>query len=137
MDEILRFSGAIKRDPAIDRWLDERTPELGAIARRWFTRMRQCGSGDLRELMHDGCPTACIDDAPFGYVNVFMAHVNAGFFHGAALDDPAGLLEGRGRRMRHVKLRPGGEVDAQALGALIEAAYMHLRLCLQPWRPIS
>ena len=52
----------------------------------------------------------------------------------ADLDDPAGLLEGRGRRMRHVKLRPGSEVDPRALGALIEAAYMHLRLCLEPWR---
>jgi hypothetical protein len=27
--------------------------------------MRQCG-GDVRELMHDGCPTACVDDAAFG-----------------------------------------------------------------------
>ncbi len=134
MDEILRFSGALERDAAIDTWLDERTPELGAIARHWFGRMRQCGDGDLRELMHDGCPTACVDDAPFGYVNVFTAHVNVGFFHGADLGDPAGLLEGRGRRMRHVKLRPGSEVDPGALGALIEAAYMHLRLCLEPWR---
>ena len=106
MDGLLWFSGAVKRDPSIDIWLGEQDPELGAIARRWFVQMRERGD-DVRELMHDGCPVACVGDAPFGYVNVFRAHVNVGFFLGAELDDPAGLLEGRGRRMRHVKVRPG------------------------------
>jgi hypothetical protein len=49
--------------------------------------MRQCGD-DVRELMHDGCPVACIKDAPFAYVNTFTSHVNVGFFHGAKLSDP-------------------------------------------------
>ena len=133
MNGLLRFPEAIRRDPAIDAWRDRQAPDLGAVARAWFARMRKCGP-DVRELMHDGCPTACIGAAPFGYVNVFTTHVNVGFFHGADLGDPAGLLEGRGRRMRHVQLRPGSEVDPGALGALIEAAYMHLRLCLEPWR---
>ena len=39
------------------------------------------------------------------------AYVNVGFFHGAALDDPAGLLEGTGKRMRHVKAAPGATGD--------------------------
>jgi hypothetical protein len=88
--------------------------------------MRQCGA-DVRELMHDGCPVACVEDAPFGYVNAFKAHVNVGFFQGAALDDPAGLLEGTGKRMRHVKLKPGCERDLAALGDLIDAAYANIR----------
>jgi hypothetical protein len=88
--------------------------------------MRGCGS-DVRELMHDGCPTACVGDAGFGYVNVFRAHANVGFFNGAWLQDPAGLLEGSGKRMRHVKLRPGQALDAAALGALIDAAYADMR----------
>jgi hypothetical protein len=126
MDGIFRLNGAVRRSPAIDEWLDEREPELGPIVRRWFERMRQCGD-DVRELMHDGCPTACVGDAAFAYVNVFKAHVNVGFFHGADLDDPAGLLEGTGRRMRHVKLRPGDGVDAEALSRLIDAAYADVR----------
>jgi hypothetical protein len=133
MDEILRLTGAVQRDPAIDAWLDTRIPELGAIARRWFSRMRECGD-DVRELVHDGHPTACIGDAPFAYVGVFSAHVNVGFFNGAELDDPARLLEGSGRRMRHVKLRPGADVDAAALGALIAASYQQLWMRLQPWQ---
>lgn len=122
MTAFLRFNGAVEREPAIDAWLDAQPPALGAIARTWFTRIRQCGP-DVRELMHDGCPTACVEDAAFAYVNAFRAHVNVGFFHGASLPDPVGLLEGSGRFMRHVKLRPGVVADSAALDALIAAAH--------------
>ena len=127
---MLFLSGSATRDPAIDVWLDEQVPELGAIARRWFVQMRDCGD-DVRELMHDGCPVACVGDAPFGYVGVFRAHVNVGFFFGAELPDPAGLLEGSGRRMRHVKVRPGGELDFAGLSGLIEAAYADIKSRLE------
>jgi len=100
--------------------------DLGAIAQRWFAVMRQCGD-DVRELLHDGHPTACVDDAAFAYVNAFGAHVNVGFFRGAEIADPAGLLEGTGRFMRHVKLRPGHEMDAEALTNLISVAYADIR----------
>jgi hypothetical protein len=92
--------------------------------------MRKCGA-DVRELMHDGCPVACVADAPFAYVNVFRAHVNVGFFQGASLPDPAGLLEGNGKRMRHVKLRPEAPIDEAALDALIEGAYVDMEWRLQ------
>jgi hypothetical protein len=129
MNEILRLSGAVERDPAIDVWLNSEPHELRSIARQWFARMRECGA-DVRELMHDGCPVACIEDAPFGYVNTFRSHVNVGFFNGAALKDPAGLLEGTGKRMRHVKLKPGFEIDSSALTALIHAAYLDMKVGL-------
>ena len=123
---MLWLEGAVKHDPAIDRWLNEQAPELGALAKKWFMQMRACGD-DVRELMHDECPLVCVGDAPFGYVNVFKAHVNVGFFLGAELSDPAGLLEGTGRQMRHVKVKPGAEVDAAALSALIHAAYADVK----------
>ena len=104
--ELLRFNGTVERDPAIDAWLKQREGELGAIALECFEVMRRCGD-EVREILHDGCPVACLGDVPFGYVNVFTAHVNVGFFQGAALADPARLLQGDGRFMRHVKLRPG------------------------------
>ena len=117
---------AVKREPAIDIWLNKQPPELAAIARTWFLRMRECGE-DVRELMHDGCPVACVGDAPFGYVNVFRAHVNVGFFMGAELKDPMGLLEGSGRRMRHVKVRPDDDLKCAALSALIDVAYADMK----------
>jgi hypothetical protein len=126
MDGIFRVSGALKRDPAIDRWLRDRPDELRPLAEVWFARMRQCGA-DVLEAMHDGCPVACVGDAPFGYVNAFKVHVNVGFYRGAELADPAGLLQGTGKRMRHVKLWPGRETDVAALGDLVDAAYADIR----------
>jgi hypothetical protein len=126
MSQLLRFPGAVKRDPAIEAWMTEHAGELGAIARRWFEVMRDCGD-DVRELLHDGHPTACIGDAAFAYVNAFTAHVNVGFFRGAEIADPDRLLEGTGRFMRHVKLRPERDVDATALIKLIESAYTDMK----------
>jgi hypothetical protein len=126
MKDILRLSGGVKLDPAVDSWLTDGPVELRSIAQNWFVQMRQCGD-DVRELMHDGCPVACVEDAPFGYVNSFKTHVNVGFFHGAVLEDPAGLLEGSGKRMRHAKLNPSREVNAAALNDLIDAAYLDIK----------
>jgi hypothetical protein len=124
--DFLRFNGAVERDPAIDSWMKGHAGELGAIAHRWFEVMRKSGD-EFRELLHDGCPVACLGDAPFGYVNVFTSHVNVGFFHGASLPDPARLLQGTGKFMRHVKLRPGTATNDTALNKLIEAAYSDIK----------
>ena len=121
-ERLLRFPTAVPREPAIDAWFDRRAGALADLGRPWFHFMRRCGA-DVRELLHDGHPTACVGDAAFGYVNLFTAHVNVGFFLGAHLPDPAGLLEGTGKNMRHVKLRPGTDVDQRSLAALVESAY--------------
>ncbi len=126
MNQIFRFSNSVKRDPAIDAWMKERSGGLGAIARHWFDVMRERGD-DVRELLHDGHPTACVADAAFAYVNAFTAHVNVGFFRGAELADPAGLLEGTGKYMRHVKLRPERDIDATALLKLVDTAYADMK----------
>jgi hypothetical protein len=120
---LLRFNGAVKRDPAIAAWLAARPPELQSLAKPWLTRLRNCGP-DVRELMHDGLATTCVRDVPFAYVGVFAAHVTVGFFYGASLPDPSGLLLGAGKHMRHAKLRPGAAFDESALEALVSAAYV-------------
>jgi hypothetical protein len=130
MDTIFRLPSAEKRDAVIEAWLAAPPNELSDLVRPWFAKMRACGE-DVRELMHDGCPTACVQDAPFAYVNIFRAHANVGFFYGAELMDPARLLEGSGKRMRHVKLKPGHTVDPVALTDLIDAAYLHIRALLR------
>ena len=126
MPQVLRFSGTVKRDPAIARWMNMHSDELGTIACGWFEAMRRCG-GDVREVLHDGCPTACVGSAAFAYVNAFKFHINVGFFRGAELTDPKGLLEGTGRFMRHVKLGPGRLVNAAALQKLIDTAYTDMK----------
>jgi hypothetical protein len=122
----LTFDGAIRHQPLIDKWFDARRPELAAIAREWFAEMRNCGE-DVTELLHDGHPTACVTDAAFGYVNIFTSHVNIGFFHGASLEDPAGILQGTGRFMRHVKASPETLPESKPLKALIRAAYVDIK----------
>jgi hypothetical protein len=126
MSQLFRFSSSVRRDPAIEVWMHEHSGALGAIAQRWFEVMRDCGN-DVRELLHDGHPTACVGEAAFAYVNAFTAHVNVGFFRGAEIADPEGLLEGTGKFMRHVKLRPERDVDAAALLRLIKTAYIDMK----------
>jgi hypothetical protein len=126
MSQLLRFPTSIKRDPRIEVWMQENSGELGRIAQRWFEVMCDCGE-DVRELLHDGHPTACVGDAAFACVNAFNAHVNVGFFRGAEIPDPVGLLEGTGRFMRHVKLWPERDVDATDLVKLIETAYRDIK----------
>lgn len=134
--DLFRLSVGARRDPAVERWLTDGPVELKAVAQRWFALMRRCGE-DVRELLHDGCPVACVEDAPFAYVNSFKTHVNVGFFNGASLEDPAGLLEGSGKRMRHVKLMPGREPNDGALRDLIDAAYADVKARLAAERAAS
>src|SRR5260370_38464269 len=124
--ELVRLNGAVEGGPGIDEWMKEHAGKLGTIAHHWFEVMRKCGD-EVRELSHDGCPVACLGDAPFGYVNVFTSHVNVGFFHGAALPDPARLLQATGKVMRHVKLRPGMAATAAALSRLIDTGYSDIK----------
>ena len=128
--ELFIFSDAVRHAPQIDEWLCNEPEELYAIARHWFSVFRQCGD-DVNEIMHDKCPTACVNGAAFGYVNVFTAHMNVGFFTGAFLDDPHNLLEGTGKRMRHVKIRPHVSIDSSALEELINIAYLDVKERLQ------
>ncbi len=125
MNDLLRFDGAVRRVPKIEAWFSDLAPHR-LMVRDWFERTRNCGA-DVRELFHDGCPVACVGDAPFGYVNAFKAYASIGFYYGSALADPAHLLEGEGKRMRHVKLRPGEKPNVDALNKLIAAAYHDIR----------
>ena len=124
--KLFRLKGAVEGNPAIHRWMKERPGELRDIAEKWFEVMRDCGD-EVREILHDGCPTACLGDAAFGYVNVFTSRVNVGFFQGASLPDPGRLLQGTGKFMRHVKVKPGTGETAAALSRLIEAAYADMK----------
>ncbi|MGA9421987.1 MAG: DUF1801 domain-containing protein [Rhodanobacteraceae bacterium] len=130
MSRFLRFPSAVERDPSIEVWMREHAGPLGTIAQRWFEVMRGCGD-DVRELLHDGHPTACVGDAAFGYVNAFRDHVNVGFFRGAELPDANRSMEGTGRFMRHVKLRPAQKIDVATLQELVHIAYVDMKRRLE------
>ena len=120
------LDGAQRLDPNVERWFADPNNRFRGVARQWFDEMRSCGE-DVTELLHDGHPTACVDGIALGYVNAFSSHVNVGFFLGAALDDPAKLLKGTGKFMRHVKVQPGASLNEVALKAMIASAYADLK----------
>lgn len=126
MDAFFRFPTAVKHEPEIDEWIDFQSDALRPLAKKWVEFIRARGK-DVRELMHDGAATACVGDAAFAYVAIFKSHVNVGLFFGALLPDPHTVLEGTGKRGRHVKVRPGEAVNERALEALIKAAYAHAK----------
>lgn len=130
MSRLFRLNDVSNNDPEVQNWLDSCAGELGVLARYWFEKLRQCGV-DVNEALHDGHPTACVKDVAFAYVNAFTLHVNLGFFHGAELPDPHEILQGSGKLMRHVKLRPGEAQHDEAISNLIEAAYQDLQNRLQ------
>ena len=87
---------------------------------------------ELRRVVDDAAPEATgtikwaqpvwESDGPFAYVKAFGRSVNIGFWRGVQLDDPAGILEGDGDRMKHVTLREGDAVPADALGGFVRQA---------------
>ena len=130
MKGLFIFSNARRNDPEVAQWMQAHDDELGAIANHWFDVIRSCGD-NVTEIMHDGYPTACVGQAAFAYVGAFKAHVNVGFFRGAELADPHGLMEGTGKLMRHVKLRPDKAIDETALTALIKQSWTDMQQRLQ------
>ena len=130
MTKLFTLPGGLRRDPEVEAWFLDREGRFAEITRSWFDIIRDCGD-DVRELLHDGHPTACVDEAAFAYVDSFSEHVNVGFFSGAELSDPDGLLEGSGKFMRHVKVRPDENVDALALEILINTAYLDIKESLK------
>lgn len=130
MDPVFHFPAASEADARVAQWFAEADP-LRVLLLPWHAAARACGP-DTRELLHDGRPTICAGDAAFLYLDAYSAHGAIGFFFGAELADPAGLLEGSGKRMRHVKLRPGRMPDKARLAALIEAAYCDVSRRISP-----
>jgi hypothetical protein len=59
---------------------------------------------------------------PLCYIMAHEANVNLGFWQGAELEDPEGLLQGTGKKMRHIKLKGMEAVDSQQLSALVRQA---------------
>ena len=56
------------------------------------------------------------------YIAPQKEYANLGFYYGAVLPDPEGLLEGTGKNLRHVKVREAVEVSGPALRQLVQLA---------------
>lgn len=73
----------------------------------------------------------------YAYIAVYAAHVNLGFYHGAALVDRAGLLKGTGKRLRHLSFRDVAATRSPYVAALLRAAIAERRRNARPARAPS
>ncbi len=121
-----RYRGTVRRDPAIDAYVRSDRGALGDIVARLVAMVRSAVPGHDELAVH-GSPHFCIDGEPFCYVVGYKKHVNLGFCDGTRIADPDGLLEGAGKTMRHVKLRPGSTVPGAALSRMIRESARLIR----------
>jgi hypothetical protein len=104
--------------------VDEYVASLDGWRRAAATVLRQLAreaAPDARESIKWGQPVYELN-GPFAWMKAFKSTVNFGFWRGADLTDPQGLLEGEGDRMRHIKVREGAPPPVEELRRLIGEA---------------
>ena len=86
----------------------------------------------LRQLILDACPEL-EESIKWGnpvfeksgkvcYLAATKSYVSLGFFNGAALSDPDGVIEGTGKTIRHIKVRSPGDIQAQRVISWVREA---------------
>jgi hypothetical protein len=123
----IRYRGKTRRrDPAIDSYAASKKGRLGDTIVRLVSLVRAAVPSHDELVVH-GAPWFCIDGEPFCYLVGYTKHVNLGFCEGTRLEDPDGLLEGRGKQMRHVKLLPDKAIPVSALERLVAQSASRVR----------
>jgi hypothetical protein len=122
----MRYKGTVPRDPRIDAYARSVPGPMGTTIARLTALVRRTVPSHDEALVH-GSPWFCIGGMPFCYLVGHSKHVNLGFCDGVALPDPEGLLEGTGKTMRHVKVRPEKGAPLTALSQLIASSARRVR----------
>ena len=106
---------------SFDDYLDAQSPENQAIIRA-LRRFVSRTAPRLIEAVKWGNGCWVGKNGPVAYVYSDTDSVQFGFFHGSALKDPKGLLEGKGQYVRHIKVRDRSAIDERAFAALLRQA---------------
>lgn len=112
----------------LDQLIGEFLPEVGQVARDALARLERRLPG-AAVLVYDAYNALAIGLSADGgrrglflHLPVYPRWVNLGFNAGAGLDDPMGLLVGKGSSVRHLRLAAGADVDRPEIAALVEQA---------------
>jgi hypothetical protein len=105
----------------VDLYVDAKPAELRDVAEKLRKLVKKTVKGTKESVNPWKIPTF-ESNGPMCFFMVGKYHVTFGFMRGTSLPDPAGLLEGTGKNLRHVKLRSAADVTKPALKKLIEAA---------------
>jgi hypothetical protein len=111
----------MKAYASFDAYFDDQPPKNRAIIRA-LRRFVQRAEPRLAEAVKWGNGCWVNASGPVAYVYSAPDHVQFGFFRGASLKDPKGLLEGKGAYVRHTKLRAAADIDERAFNALLKQA---------------
>jgi len=107
-------------EKSVEGYIASLEPWQAEIARKVRTIVRE-SAPQARESFKWAQPVYEMN-GPFAYIKAFKSAVNFGFWRGADLRDPQGLLQGSGEKMRHVKLNNPDEIDAAALADFVQQA---------------
>jgi hypothetical protein len=105
----------------IDKYVAKKRAELGDVAQALRRLMKKLVPGTTESVNPWKIPTF-ESNGPMCFFTVGKNHVTFGFLRGTSLPDPAELLEGTGKNLRHVKLRTLEDLREPALKKLILAA---------------
>lgn len=105
----------------IDLYVDTKPAELRDVAEQLRKLMKKTVKSAKESVNSWKIPTY-ESNGPMCFFMVGKYHVTFGFLRGTSLPDPAGLLEGTGKNVRHVKLRTAEDVKEPALRKLLQAA---------------
>ena len=122
----VHYEGAVRRDRGIDSFVRSQPEAIGEIVSRLVSIARAAEPAH-DEILFRGAPSFCIDGEPYCYLVPYARHVHLGFCDGTVLPDPDGLLEGRGKWMRHVKVKPGAPLPAAAISRMVAASARRVR----------
>lgn len=118
----MRVKATKPRDPAVEAYVKGQKGEVGETT-RWLVDLVRETVPASTEAMYHGSPKFCLPDGTwFCYVATYTRHVNLGFVQGTTMDDPDGLLEGTGKRLRHVRLEGPRAVPKTKLVRLLKQA---------------
>ena len=125
---IIRYPGSMAAElGTFDELLEDSSSQIQAIARA-LRAMVLALDPQTTEIVRLGERAATFGHGPkkmsegYVYIQPHKDWVNLGFYVGTLLADPEGLLEGTGKKLRHVKVRNEESADTKALRALVKAA---------------
>jgi hypothetical protein len=111
----------MKRYATFDEYLADQAPRNRPIIRA-LRRLVKRAAPHLRESVKWGNGCWLKGNVPVSYVYSDPDGVQFGFFRGAALKDPKGLLQGKGKFVRHIKVAGPSEIDEDTFRALLRQA---------------
>jgi hypothetical protein len=111
----------MKTYASFDDYLKDQAPRNQAIIRA-LRRLVKRVEPELQEAVKWGNGCWIGSKGPVAYVYSAAGYVQFGFFRGSSLNDPKGLLEGKGKFVRHTKVRDAAGVDERAFAALLRQA---------------